>query len=61
MDGVQCKSTQANVAEKAIEQDTQTEVGDVLQKIDLSGIADWDPKMQQKSHDLICEYACIFS
>ena len=24
-------------------------------------IADWDPTVQQKAHNLICEYACIFS
>ena len=34
---------------------------DIFMKIDLSGIADWDPTIQQKAHDVICEYACIFS
>ena len=32
-----------------------------MQKIDLSGFDEWDPKMQQEAQDLICEYACIFS
>ena len=32
-----------------------------MQKIDSSGIDEWDPKMQQEAQDLICEYACIFS
>ena len=30
---------------------------DILKKIDLSGIDDWDPKIQQEAQDLICEYA----
>ena len=60
MEEVQCKSAQTDVAEREIKQDTHTEARDVLQKIDLSGIADWDPKIQQEVHDLICEYACIF-
>ena len=34
---------------------------DILQKIDLAGISDWDPMMQQEAQDLICEYADIFS
>ena len=29
--------------------------------MDLSGIDDWDPMMQQEAWDLICEYACVFS
>ena len=61
MEEVQCKSAQADVAEREIKQDTNTEVKDLLQKIDLSGIADLDPKIQQEAHDLIHKYACIFS
>ena len=37
-----------------------TESKDILQKIDLSGIDDWIPKIQQEAPDLIHEYACIF-
>ena len=49
------------VAEREIVQDTNTKVKDVLQKIDLWVIVDWDPKIQQGAHDLICEYVCTFS
>ena len=42
----QCKSAQADVAGMEIKQDTNTEVEDVIQNIDLSGIADWHPKIQ---------------
>ena len=56
---VQCKSAQANLAEREIRQETDLE--DTLQKIDLLGIADWDPMIQQEAHNLIYEYACIFS
>ena len=61
MKEVQCKSAQADVAEREIKQETLTKVEDVLQKIDLSGIADWDPMIQQEVHYLICEYACSIS
>ena len=33
----------------------------ILQKLDLSGIDEWEPQIQQEAQDLICEYACIFS
>ena len=33
----------------------------ILQKIDLSGIDEWEPQLQQEAQDLILEYACIFS
>ena len=39
----------------------ETDPEDILQKVDLSGTADWDPTVQQKAHNLIHEYACIFS
>ena len=52
-------STQAVLLEEI--QQEETELEDILQKIDLSGIGDWDPKMQQVARDLICEYGCIFS
>ena len=35
--------------------------GGILQKLDLSGIDDWDHQIQQEAQDLICKYACIFS
>ena len=34
---------------------------DMLQKLDLSGIEEWEPHLQQEAEDLICEFACIFS
>ena len=34
---------------------------EILKKVDLSGTADWDPAKQWDAHNLICEYACIFS
>ena len=55
---VQCKSAQADLSEEIQQEETDTE--DILQKVDLSGIADWDPKIQQEAQDLIHEYACIF-
>ena len=33
----------------------------ILQKLDLSGIDEWESKLQQEAQDLIHEYACIFS
>ena len=56
---VQCISAQADLSEDIQQEETEPE--DILQKINLSGIDDWDPKMQQEAWDLICEYACIFS
>ena len=38
-----------------------TDPENILQRIDLAGIGDWDPMMQQEARDLICEYADIFS
>ena len=40
MKEVQCKSAQANLAESRIRQDTETDLDDILQKIDLSRIAE---------------------
>ena len=56
---VQCKSAQADLSEGETTQE-ETDPEDILQKVDLLGIADWDPTVQQKAHNLICEYACIF-
>ena len=52
-------SAQVDLSKGTQEEDAEPE--DILQKIDLSGIADWDSKMQQEAHDLICEYTCTFS
>ena len=56
---VQCKSAQADLLEgETTQEDPDPE--DMLQKIDFSGIADWEPTIQQEAHNLIHEYACIF-
>ena len=34
---------------------------DILQKLNLSGMEEWEPQEQQAAQDLICEFACIFS
>ena len=34
---------------------------DILQKINLSGMEEWQPQLQQEAQDLICKFACIFS
>ena len=52
-------SAQAELSDEIQQEETEPE--DILQKIDLSGIDDWDPKMQQETWDLISEYACISS
>ena len=56
---VECKSAQADLPKGEIRQ-KETDLEDILQKIDLSRIADLDPTVQQEVHSLICEYACIF-
>ena len=57
---IQCKSAQAELSEgKTMQEEIDPE--DILQKIDLWGIADWGPTVQQKANKLIHEYACIFS
>ena len=56
---VECKSAQADLSEGEVKQE-ETDPEDILQKVDLLGIADWDPTIQQEACSLICEYACIF-
>ena len=34
---------------------------DILQKLNLSGMEEWEPQLQQDARDLICKFACIFS
>ena len=34
---------------------------DILQKLDLSRMEEWDPQLQQEAQDLIHKFACIFS
>ena len=56
---IQCMFTQADLSKGTPWRDRETE--DILQKIDLSGIDDWDLKIQQEAQGLLHEYACIFS
>ena len=44
---IQYMSAQADLSKGTPQGDTETE--DILQKIDLSGIDDWDPKIQQEA------------
>ena len=39
----------------------RTELKDILQKLDLSGMKDWEPSLQKAAQELISEFACIFS
>ena len=34
---------------------------EIFQKVDLSGITDWDPAEQHEAHNLIHAYACVVS
>ena len=34
---------------------------DILQKLNLSRMEEWEPQLQQEAQDLICKFACIFS
>ena len=34
---------------------------DILQKLNLSGMEEWEPQLLQDVWDLIHEFACIFS
>ena len=59
MTKIQCKSAQvylSNSKSKQVKVDTEG----ILQKVDLSGITDWNPAKQHEAHDLIHEYTSIF-
>ena len=56
---IQCKAAQTAFNEGDNMQE-ETDLENILQNVDLLGIADWDPSIQQEVHNLICEYACIF-
>ena len=34
---------------------------DITQKLNPSGMEEWEPQLQQDAQDLICRFACIFS
>ena len=57
---IQCKSAQvdlSNSKSKQVKEDPE----EILQKVDLLGITDWDPAEQCDACNLLSEYACIFS
>ena len=56
---IQCMSVQADLSEGTSQRVTEFE--GILKKIDLSGIDEWDPKIQQEAWDLIDEFVFIFS
>ena len=39
----------------------RTGLKDILQKLDLSGMKNWEPSLQKAAQELISEFACIFS
>ena len=41
--------------------DVSNDLKDILQKLNLSGMEEWEPQLQQAAQDLIREFACIFS
>ena len=47
----------ANSKSKQVKVDSE----EILKKVDLLGIIDWDLAEQWEAHNLINEYACIFS
>ena len=57
---IQCKSAQVDLLNSKSKQ-AKVDLEEIQQKVDLSGITDWDLAEQWKACNLICEYACIFS
>ena len=41
--------------------DVSNDLKDILQKLNLSRMKEWEPQLQQTTWDLICEFASIFS
>ena len=39
----------------------RNDLKDILQKLNLSGMEDWEPPLQKATQDLIHKFACIFS
>ena len=39
----------------------RNDLKDILQKLNLSGMEDWEPSLQKAAQDMIYEFACIFS
>ena len=41
--------------------DVNNNLKDIMQKLNLYGLGEWEPPLQQAAQNLICEFACIFS
>ena len=41
--------------------DVSNDLKDILQKLNLAGMGEWEPPLQQAAYDLICKFACNFS
>ena len=39
----------------------RNDLNDILQKLNLCGMQDWEPSLQKAAQDFICKFACIFS
>ena len=57
---IQCKSAQVDMLISRSNQ-VKVDLEELLWKFDLSGTTDWDLDKQWEAHNLICEYAYIFS
>ena len=57
---VKRKSVQVDLSESKLKQ-IEVDPEEILQKVDLSRTTDWDSVEQWDAHNLIHEYACIFS
>ena len=59
---VSCMSAQVESADIPGETpDGSGDPKDILQKLNLSGMEEWEPQLQKEGQDLICKFACIFS
>ena len=39
----------------------RNDLKDILQKLNLSGMEEWEPPLQKAAQDLIHEFVCLFS
>ena len=62
LERVSCISAQvesANIPEETHQGSSDPK--DILQKLNLSRMVEWEPQLQQEARNLICKFACIFS
>ena len=61
-EGVSSMSAQVESPEILREtSDVSNDLKDILQKLNLSGMEEWESQLQQAAQDLICEFTYIFS